>query len=94
MSENGEPKGYEGAPLIDHATLIDRLELVYDRATDQLRVDGKAISDEVILAMLRRAVFAYEMRLRATMAAQMAMEAQRAAADQALAQRIARGALQ
>ena len=70
MSDPAKDNGGAGgnADKIPHEELIDRLELVFDRADGSMRIDGSVVSDEVVLMMLQRAVNAYTARTRAAYA--------------------------
>jgi hypothetical protein len=94
FSEGGNGGGGGSDEMLGRCPKVERLVLEYDRATDELRIGGRTGSDESALAMLRRAVFTYEMKVRAAIAAQLAEQIHQQQRDAALAQSIARGTRQ
>jgi hypothetical protein len=92
MSEtNPTTNGAQGLEMLGGCPKVERLVLEYDRALDALQIGGRTASDESALAMLRRAVFLYEMKVRSAVAQQMAAEIAQNARDAELARRIAGG---
>ena len=78
--------GAEAQPeLAGTCPTVERLSIEYYRLTDEMRINGGTASLESALAMLRRAVFEYEMLLRAQRAQRMAA----AAVEQAQAAQLA-----
>lgn len=65
-----------GTPALD---LVDRLELVFNRADGSLAIGGKVLGDEIALMILERAVRYYETRVRIIQARELQAEALRAA---------------
>lgn len=93
MSEHDNHGNGNGAPdeMLGAGPLVERLIIEYNRATDAMQIGGKTMSDESAAAMLRRALFLYEMKLRATVAAGLAQAAREQAEAAELAHRVRRG---